>query len=108
MDNNATSMVQPSISVIIPVYNGENYLNKTIKNLEAQTFSNFELIFVNDGSTDKTNQILKDFKKHSKLAVTILTQKTKVQVLLETLAYHVLEASILPCLMQTISMTQNF
>ena len=48
------SMVQrcPEISVIVPVYNVEKYLPECIKSILAQTFTNFELILVNDGSLD--------------------------------------------------------
>ncbi len=46
------------ISVIIPAYNAEKTILETIKSLQKQTFSNFELIVVNDGSTDKTLELL--------------------------------------------------
>ncbi|MGY4687976.1 glycosyltransferase family 2 protein [Petrotoga sp. DB-2] len=42
------------ISVIIPAYNVENYIEKTLKSLTLQTFKDFEVIIVNDGSTDNT------------------------------------------------------
>lgn len=47
----------PKISVILPVYNGEKYLNECIDSVLNQTFTNFELIIVDDGSHDKTAQI---------------------------------------------------
>lgn len=42
----------PMVSIIIPVYNGANYLKETIESALAQTYDNFEIIVVNDGSTD--------------------------------------------------------
>ena len=42
------------ISVIVPVYNGEKYIKKCINSILNQTYSNFELIIINDGSVDKT------------------------------------------------------
>ncbi len=45
---------EPLISVIVPVYNGQNYLENCIRSIEAQTYENFEVIIVNDGSTDDT------------------------------------------------------
>jgi glycosyltransferase involved in cell wall biosynthesis len=53
--------VQPLISVLMPVYNGEKYLGESIESILNQTFSNFELIIINDGSTDHTPQILQKY-----------------------------------------------
>lgn len=44
-------------SVIVPVYNVEKYLNECLKSLEGQTFKDFELILVDDGSTDNSGEI---------------------------------------------------
>ena len=49
------------VSIIVPVYNAERYLNRCLKSLKEQTFQNFEVIFVNDGSTDNSQQILEEF-----------------------------------------------
>ena len=49
----------PSISVIIPVYNTEAFLEKTVGSLTAQTFGDIEIICVNDGSTDGSLTVLK-------------------------------------------------
>lgn len=43
---------KPMVSIIIPVYNGSNYLNKAIDSALAQTYDNLEIIVINDGSTD--------------------------------------------------------
>lgn len=45
------------ISVIVPVYNGENYLAGCIKSIEEQTYRNLEIIIINDGSTDGTGRV---------------------------------------------------
>ncbi|MBD0346999.1 MAG: glycosyltransferase [Coleofasciculus sp. Co-bin14] len=48
----------PTISVIIPAYNAERTILETIASVQKQTFSDFELIVINDGSTDRTLELL--------------------------------------------------
>ena len=45
-----------TISVVIPVFNGEQTIRETIESVLEQTFSDFELIVINDGSTDNTKR----------------------------------------------------
>ena len=54
-------MRNPLISVILPVYNGEEHLTECIESVLSQTYDNFEFIIVDDASTDNTPQILKKF-----------------------------------------------
>lgn len=49
------------ISILIPVYNGDNYLEESLNSILNQSYKNFEIIIVNDGSTDNTSQILEKF-----------------------------------------------
>jgi glycosyltransferase involved in cell wall biosynthesis len=53
----------PLISVVLPVYNGETHLAEAIESILAQTFTNFELIMIDDGSTDRTLQILRKYEQ---------------------------------------------
>jgi glycosyltransferase involved in cell wall biosynthesis len=55
--------LQPKISIIIPVYNGSNYLREAIDSALAQTYKNLEIIVINDGSTDNgaTEKIAKAY-----------------------------------------------
>ena len=53
----------PKISVIVPVYNVEKYLGKCLNSIISQTFSDIEIICVNDGSTDNSETILKTFQQ---------------------------------------------
>lgn len=62
------------VSVIIPVYNGENYISTIINCFEKQTYKNFEIIFVNDGSKDNSLEELYKAKCKSYLNITIIDQ----------------------------------
>lgn len=55
-------MSSPLISVVMPVYNREKYILKTIESLLNQTYRNFELLIVDDGSSDRTKLIIKNIK----------------------------------------------
>lgn len=58
------------ISIIVPVYNVENYLQRCLNSLLAQTYDNYEIILVNDGSTDNSGRMCDDYaKKHSNVRV---------------------------------------
>lgn len=56
-------LMKPDISVIMSVYNGETYLEEAIESVLNQTFKNWELIVINDCSTDSTTEILSDFAR---------------------------------------------
>lgn len=53
-----TESKKPKISVIVPVYNTEKYLDECLNSVENQTLKDIEIICVNDGSTDKSLEIL--------------------------------------------------
>lgn len=55
--NNDMNDIKPLISVIIPIYNSEEYLEKCIDSILCQEYSNIELILINDGSTDNSGLI---------------------------------------------------
>ena len=58
------------ISIIIPVYNVEDYLHYAIESLEKQTYKNFEIILVNDGSTDDSGKLCDEYsEKYSNVRV---------------------------------------
>ena len=52
-----------NVSIIMPVYNKEKYLDKSIKSILDQTYENFELIIINDGSTDNSSYICHRFEQ---------------------------------------------
>lgn len=53
----------PKISVVLPVYNGERYLAEALDSILAQTFADFELIVIDDGSTDGSLSLLQEYEK---------------------------------------------
>lgn len=61
-------MTSPLISVIIPVYNGQDYVINCIESIEKQSYSPLEIIVVDDGSTDDTRNILEGYVSVSKSA----------------------------------------
>lgn len=65
---------KPEVSVITAVYNRELYLERAIKSLLEQTLTSWELIAVDDGSSDNSFSILKDYQKKYK-NITIISQK---------------------------------
>ena len=62
------------ISVIIPVYNVENYLDECIQSVLQQTYKNLEIILVDDGSTDNSGVICDEYKDKD-TRITVLHQK---------------------------------
>ena len=55
------NQINPRISVIIPIYNKENCILNTLNSVHNQTYTNFELIIIDGGSTDKSLEIIKDY-----------------------------------------------
>ena len=51
-------MFQPLVSIIVPVYNGVKYLEATVKTILDQSYVNFELLLINDGSTDNSQELI--------------------------------------------------
>lgn len=61
------------ISIVIPCYNVSKYIKRCIKSIEDQTLKSYEIIFINDGSTDNTLEILDSYPFQNKSCVKILT-----------------------------------
>ncbi|MBT1177310.1 glycosyltransferase family 2 protein [Bifidobacterium callimiconis] len=56
----------PKVSIIVPVYNSEQYLNECVQSLLEQTYKNFEIILVNDGSTDNSGELCELWARQDK------------------------------------------
>jgi glycosyltransferase involved in cell wall biosynthesis len=55
--------MSPAVSIVIPVYNGERYLEQCLESVCNQTLKNIEIIAVNDGSTDSSRDILQEYRQ---------------------------------------------
>ncbi len=63
-------MSRPVVSIIIPAFNAQEHITECIESVLVQSHPSFEIILVNDGSTDDTAQILNNFnQKHSRVRV---------------------------------------
>jgi glycosyltransferase involved in cell wall biosynthesis len=62
---------KPKISVVMPVYNAEKFLREAIDSVLRQTFSDFELIIINDGSSDKSQEIINHYKQWDSRIVSV-------------------------------------
>ena len=73
-------MKHPKVSVLLGVLNQESYLPACIESVLAQTFSDFEFIILNDGSSDRTWEIIQDYaKKDSRIRPYSFPEKQGIQ-----------------------------
>ena len=54
---------RPVVSVVVPVYNTELFLGECLYSLEKQTLTDIEIILVNDGSTDNSGELLREYAR---------------------------------------------
>lgn len=82
--------MKPKVSVIMSVYNNRRYIKEAVDSILNQTFTNFELIIIDDCSTDGTRQILKDYEKRDKrIIATYRNKNTGQQGFVKNLIYGV-------------------
>ena len=58
-----SEILRPVISVIVSIYNVQNYVEKSVQSIQKQTYKNLEIILVDDGSTDNSGKICDEFAK---------------------------------------------
>lgn len=76
-------MSTPKISVIVPVYNAEKFLRRCIDSVLSQTYKDFELLLINDGSIDASGDICDEYAKRD-ARIRVFTSRMAVPVLLAT------------------------
>ena len=76
-------MKNKELTIIIPCFNAEKFLNKCIDSILNQKYNNFDLILINDCSTDNTLNIIKSYKKNMILLKLLIILVTWVLVILE-------------------------
>ena len=64
-------MAYPLVSIIVPVYNAEKYLSDCIESILSQSYKNFELILVNDGSTDCSAAVCRKYARQNKQIILV-------------------------------------
>ena len=68
-------MKRIKVSIIVPIYNVENYLDKCLDSLVKQTLENIEIILINDGSTDNSEKIISKYMKSYGDKIVLINQK---------------------------------
>ena len=63
--------MQPLISVIVPMYNAQKYIDRCLTSLIRQTLNNIQILLVNDGSTDETEKIAKEYEDKRIIVISI-------------------------------------
>ena len=64
----------PKVTVLMPAYNAEKYIGEAISSVLGQTFTDFELLIINDGSTDDTLNIIESFRDRR---IVVISQENK-------------------------------
>lgn len=88
-------MEKTKLSIITPMYNEEKTIIKLLKSISNQSYKNFEIILVDDGSTDKTLEKVREFSKNSKIKAKILQQNHKGPGIARNLGANIAKGEIL-------------
>jgi glycosyltransferase involved in cell wall biosynthesis len=80
MDNVVVNLDLPLVSVIIPAYNAEMFIERTLKSVLSQTYKNIEVLVVNDGSQDRTAEIVKSIAEQDQRVMLLQQPNSGVAV----------------------------
>lgn len=68
--------MEPLASIIVPVYNGQDYLENCIRSIQGQTYQNKEIILINDGSTDRTEEVCRKLaRKYANIQAVLMNDE---------------------------------
>ena len=90
------------VSIIIPVYNVEQYLRQCLDSVCNQTFKNIEIIVINDCSPDNSLQIIKEYQQKDNRINLINLEKNRGLANARNIGIKMLKGNILPLLIPTI------
>lgn len=95
--------MQKLVSIIVPVYNVEKYIDKCVRSLLKQDYGNIEVILVDDGSPDKSGYIIDRLKEEDNRIV-VIHQEIMAFLVLEMQEWLSLQVSISPLSMEMIGL----
>ena len=68
--------MQPMVSIIVPIYNAEQYLRRCVDSILNQEYTDYELLLVNDGSTDASGDICEEYGDQDPRVIVIQKENT--------------------------------
>ena len=71
----AKNLSTPLLTVLMPVYNADKFLDESINSILSQTYSDFEMLILDDASTDNSLKIIKAYAKEDKRITVLVNQK---------------------------------
>jgi glycosyltransferase involved in cell wall biosynthesis len=77
MPSTRPSVAQPLVSIVMPVFNGARYLRESLDSILAQTHSSWQLVIVDDGSTDETPRIVGDYVRRDSRVETVRHERNR-------------------------------
>ena len=87
----------PRISFLIPCYNEENTIKRTIENLESLSYPDYEIVIINDGSSDNTSNVVKKMQKNFKNIKFIDCKENRGKATALQLGIHVVTSEFIIC-----------
>ena len=96
--------MEPKISIIVPVYNVEQYLERCVESLMNQSYKNIEILLINDGSTDNSGKLCDEIaKRDSRITVQMLETTVLIKQLLISLDLWIVMTMLMKICMKSYS-----